>query len=207
MRATEQATCKPEKLLQISQVTALSLFIHSFTSRIYSPDNYIGPSSNIALADCMSFYCEFKTLRVGNSYDLKTQSKMSTHGEGNTGEVGTGVTEGSEESNIGLSPEIVFERIKASLEPLHAQIPALTETMDRITEGNLTTESTTPSTRGLGLHHESTYSEGLGSSKFPTIARLTTVYLYIEKCCRDFTVPFKARSITESTSRSNKHFV
>ena len=78
---------------------------------------------------------------------------MLTHGDENTRELEVGITEGSKESNSGLSPELVDERIKASLEPLHAQIYALTEMMDRIIQGNLTTESTTASTRGLGLQH------------------------------------------------------
>ena len=55
---------------------------------------------------------------------------MSTHGDENTGEAEVIITEGSEENNIGLSPGLVDERIKASLEPLHAQISALTEMMD-----------------------------------------------------------------------------
>ena len=122
----------------------------------------------------MSFSYKFKTLRSGNSYDLRTQPKMSTHGDENTGELEMGITEGSEESNIGFSPELVAESINASLEPLHAQICALTEMMDRLIQNNLTTESTTASTRGLGLQHESPYSEGPGSSKFPTVAPLTT---------------------------------
>ena len=122
----------------------------------------------------MSFYCEFKTLRVGNSYDLKTQSKMSTHGEGNTGEVGTRVTEGGKESNIELSTDLLDDRIKASLEPLHAQISALTKMMDRLIQGSFTTEITTAGTRGLVLQHESTYSEVPGSSQFPTLAPLAT---------------------------------
>ena len=112
---------------------------------------------------------------------------MSTHGDENTGEVEVGITEGSEESNIGLSPELVDERIKASLEPLHVQISALTEVMDRIIQGNLTTESTTVSTRGLGLQHESLYSDGPGSFKFPTVAPVTTAgyspetWIYLSK--------------------------
>ena len=85
-----------------------------------------------------------------------------------------GIVEGNEESNIGLSPELLDERIKASLEPLHAQISALTEMINRIFQSKLTTESTTANTRGLGLQHESPYSEGPGSSKFPTVAPLTT---------------------------------
>ena len=99
---------------------------------------------------------------------------MSTYGDENTGEAEVGITEGSEESNIGLPPELLDEKIEASLEPLDAQISALTEMMDRLIQNNLTTESTTASTRGLGLQHESPYNEGPGSSKFPTVAPLTT---------------------------------
>ena len=122
----------------------------------------------------MSFSSDFKTLRSGNSYDLRTQPKMPTHGDENTGEAGPGIIEGIEESNIRFSPELVDERIKSSLERLHAQISALTEMMDRWIQSNSTTESTTVSTRGLGLQHELPYSEGPGSSKFPTVAPLTT---------------------------------
>ena len=86
----------------------------------------------------------------------------------------TVVTEGSEESNIGFSPELMDERIKAIFEPLHAQISALTEMMDRLIQNNLTTESTTANTRGLSLHYESPYSEEPGSSRFPTVAPLPT---------------------------------
>ena len=97
----------------------------------------------------MRFSCELKTLRSGNSYDLRTHPKMSTHGDENTGTVETEITESSEEGHIRLSHELVDERIKASLEPLHAQMFALTEMMDRLMQNNLTTESTTVSIRGL----------------------------------------------------------
>ena len=71
---------------------------------------------------------------------------MWTHRDENTEVVESGVTEGSEEGDIGLSPELVEERMKASLEPLHAQISALTEMVDRFIQGNLNTELTTAST-------------------------------------------------------------
>ena len=122
----------------------------------------------------MSFSCKVKTLRSGNSHDSRTQPKMTMHRDENTEVVESGVTEGSEESNIGLSPELVEERRKASLEPLHAQIAALTEMMDRLIQGNLTIKSTTVSTRGLRLQLESRYSEDPGSSRFVTVAPLTT---------------------------------
>ena len=122
----------------------------------------------------MNFSYKFKTLRSGNSYDLRTQPKMSTHGDENTAEAETGIIEGSEENSVRFSPNSVDERIKASLEPLHAQVSALTEMMDRSIQSNLTTESTTASSRGPGLQYESPYSEAPGSSKFPTVAPLTT---------------------------------
>ena len=89
----------------------------------------------------MSFCCKFKTLRSRNSYDLRIQPKMSMHGVENTGKAETGMIEGSEENSIRFSPEL-DERIKASLELLHAQISALTEMMDRLIQSNSTTEST-----------------------------------------------------------------
>ena len=70
---------------------------------------------------------------------------MPTHGVENTEVAETGMTEGSEEGNFRLSPELVNERIKASLEPLHSQISAPTEMMNRIIQSNLATESTTAS--------------------------------------------------------------
>ena len=90
----------------------------------------------------MSFSYMCKNLRSGNAYELRTQPKMSTHGDENTGEAETGIIEGSEENSIRFFPELVDERIKASVEPLHAQISALTEMMDRLIRSNLTTEST-----------------------------------------------------------------
>ena len=85
------------------------------------------------------------------------------------------MTESSKEEHIRFSPELLDERINASLELLYAQISALTEMMDRLIQSNLITESTTASSQGPGLQHASLYSEGPGSSKFPTVAPLTTV--------------------------------
>ena len=97
---------------------------------------------------------------------------MSAHGNENAGEVETGIIEGSEEISIRFSPELVDERIKASLDPLHAQISALTEVMNRFIQNHSTTESTMASSRGPGHQYEPPYSEGPGSSKFLTVAPL-----------------------------------
>ena len=82
--------------------------------------------------------------------------------------------EGSGENNIRFSSKLVDEKIKASLENLHAQIFALAETMDRLIQNNSAEESTTASCREFGHQYESPYSEGPGSSKFPSVAPLTT---------------------------------
>ena len=72
---------------------------------------------------------------------------MSAHGNENA-EVETGIIEDSEENSFRFSPELVDETIKVSLEPLHAQISALTEMMDRLIQSNSTTEPTTANSRG-----------------------------------------------------------
>ena len=122
----------------------------------------------------MSFSCKFKTLKSGNSYDLRTQPKMSMHGDENKGEAETGINEGSKNNSIRFSPELVDERMKASLEPLHAKISALAEMMDRLIQSNSTTESMMAGFRGPRHQHESLHSEGTRSSKVPTIAPPTT---------------------------------
>ena len=121
----------------------------------------------------MSLSYKIKTLRRGNLYVLSMQPKMSTHGDENTGEAEMGIIEGSEENRKSFSPELVDEKIKASLEPLHAQISALTEVMDHLIQSNSTKESTTANSRGFGHQYESPYTEGPGSSKFSTVAPLT----------------------------------
>ena len=113
-------------------------------------------------------------IRSGNSYDSRTQPEMSAHKDEATGEVETGIIEGSEENSMNFSPESVDEGIKASLEPLHAQITALTQIMDRLILSNSATEATTASSRGTRHQYESPYSEVPGSSRFPTVAPLTT---------------------------------
>ena len=73
----------------------------------------------------MSFYYKSKTLRGGNTYDSKAWYEMSAREEEVTGEVETDVNGGNEENSVMFSPDLVDERIKESLEPLHAQISAL----------------------------------------------------------------------------------
>ena len=99
---------------------------------------------------------------------------MSAHGDENTGGAEMGEIEGGVESSFRFSPDLADERIKASLEPLHSLISALTEMMDHLFQNNSAQEPTTASFRGFGHQYESPYSEGPGSSKFPTVAPMTT---------------------------------
>ena len=123
----------------------------------------------------MSFSYKFKTLRIGNWYDSSAQPEMSAHEEEVTGEVEVNSNEGNEENSVRFSLDLVDERIKASLEPFHAQISALTEMMDRFIQSNSTRELTTAGTRETRYHYESPLSGAPRNSRFPPIAPLTTV--------------------------------
>ena len=79
----------------------------------------------------MSFSYKFRTLRSGNFYESGTL-EMSAHEEEVTGEVEADATEGDEENSVRFSPNLFDERIKASLEPLHAQISGLIEMKARL---------------------------------------------------------------------------
>ena len=77
----------------------------------------------------MSFSYKLWTLRGGNSYNSRTQPKMSPHEEEATRKVQRGAIEDNEENSVRFSPHLVAERIKASPETLHPLIFNLTEMM------------------------------------------------------------------------------
>ena len=109
-----------------------------------------------------------------NSYDSKAQLEISAREEKVTGEVEADATDGNEENRVKFFPELVHEINKASLEPLHAEISALTQMMDRLIQSNSARETTTAGTRETRYQYESPYSGTPGSSRFPTVALLTT---------------------------------
>ena len=98
---------------------------------------------------------------------------MSVHEKELTGEVEVDASGGNEKNNVRLSPDLVVERIEASLEPLHAQISALTEKMDRLIQVNSAREFTMAFTREVRHQFESLFSGAPGTSRFPTVAPLT----------------------------------
>ena len=66
----------------------------------------------------MSFSCKIKTSRSENSYDSKAQLERSAHEGEVTGEVQADANESNEENSISVSPDLVDEKIKSSLETL-----------------------------------------------------------------------------------------
>ena len=68
---------------------------------------------------------------------------------------------------------MVEEKIKANLEPLHAQISALTQMMDRLIQGNSVREFMTASTRESRFSSKSPLADGPGTSRNPPIALMT----------------------------------
>ena len=95
---------------------------------------------------------------MGNSYDSRLQIELSRHEEEATGEANVITGDGNEENNVGFSPDLVDSRIKASYEPLPAQISALTEMMNRLIQSNPTKEPTTAITREARYQYESPFS-------------------------------------------------
>ena len=76
---------------------------------------------------------------------------------------------------VKVSPsDIIEESIKVNLEPLHAQISALTEMMDRLTQGNSARVFATASTRKPRPRSEKPFDEAPVASKFPLVEPLTT---------------------------------
>ena len=100
-------------------------------------------------SDCISCSHTHKTLRSGNTYDLHAHPEIFAHVEQTAVEAKkrrmNEMTELAQDSV--LISNMVKERIRVNLEPLRAQISALTEMIDRLTQGNSTREFTTASTR------------------------------------------------------------
>ena len=84
----------------------------------------------------MSFSLEHRTLISGIIYILKACPEMSAHQEQPNTASESHTAERIEEAVTEFSPDIIKERIKANLEPLHAQINILTQKMYKLFQGN-----------------------------------------------------------------------
>ena len=106
---------------------------------------------------------------------MHQRTEMSAHQEDPTLETEIDASEKNDQTNSRFFPDMIEERIKVNLEPLHAQISAFTETMDRLIQGKSAREVTTASTRELRPQCESPVAEPAGASRFPLIAPVTTM--------------------------------
>ena len=88
---------------------------------------------------------------------------------------------GNEENSVRLSPDLVDEGIKVSLEPLHAQISALTEMIDSLIPGNSAWEITTASTGEPRHQPEGPFTGTTGTSRFSTVAPLTIAWCSLNR--------------------------
>ena len=84
----------------------------------------------------MIFSYKPKKLRSANTYDSSARYEISAHKKEVTGEVEAEVIGGNEENSVRFSRDLVDEGIRASLDPLLAQISALAEMMDPLIHGN-----------------------------------------------------------------------
>ena len=114
----------------------------------------------------MSVSYKFRTSRSGNLYDSKAQLEMSGHEEDVTREVEADSTEGNEKNSVWFCLNLVVEKIRANPGPLHAQISALTEMMDRFIQSNSSGENTTASTLGTRYQYESLFTGAPGAYRF-----------------------------------------
>ena len=100
----------------------------------------------------MSFSHTKKTLKSGNTYDSHARSEMCAHEEKATVEAEIDANERNNGAGIGFSLDMIEEKVKANLQPLYAQISALTEMMNRLIQGNSARVFTTASTRKLNFY-------------------------------------------------------
>ena len=98
----------------------------------------------------MSFYLEHTTLRSGNTYNLKTRPEMSAQDEQSTAASEPNLAERISKTNADFSDDSIEDRIKANLEPIHAQITVLAQMMDKLIKDNSAKAYSTASTTSEG---------------------------------------------------------
>ena len=118
----------------------------------------------------MSFSTRMK-LSSGNTYNSHARQQIPALEEDTTVETELYASEKTDKTIARYSPDRIDEKIKTNLEPLYAQISALTEMMDRLFRGNSAREFTTATTREqLRLQSQSP----LVDSRLPSVLPLTS---------------------------------
>ena len=87
-------------------------------------------------ADFVSFSFERRTLRSGNTYDMKTHPEISPQEKQSTAASEPNAAERISNACTELPPDWIEQRIKANLEAFHALISALKEKMDKLMPDN-----------------------------------------------------------------------
>ena len=117
----------------------------------------------------MSFFFEHRTLRSGNSHNLKTCRRMYAHKEQST-EVQS--AKRNDEAGTECFPSSIGEKIKANLEPLNAQNSTLTQVMNKLIQDNSANLNPTAGPRDLQSPSESPFTGGPAISRFPPLESL-----------------------------------
>ena len=113
----------------------------------------------------MNFSFKYRTLRSSDTFNSQTRPEMSAHEEQSTVASEPNEAEQNDGTSSGCSADLIEERIKANLEPLHAQISSLVQMMDRLIQGNSARGYLTASTREARFPSESPVTEGPGISR------------------------------------------
>ena len=89
----------------------------------------------------------------------------------------THIVEQIDGTNTEVTPHVMDERIKANLEPLHAQITTLTQMMNKLREENLARTKLTAGCHDLRLQSEFPHTGEPGTSRtLPLLSTRTAGY-------------------------------
>ena len=81
---------------------------------------------------------------------------------------------GIDKSSTGFAPNVIEERIKANLEPLHAQVSTLTQMMNQLIQGNSAKMNSTTGPRHCRFPSESLLIDDPGTFRTLSLTSLAT---------------------------------
>ena len=128
----------------------------------------------------MSFSPRSRFLQSCNTYKPKAHPRMSAHEEQSTAISEPTIAEWTSGSGTEFSPQLIEERIRANLDPLHAPFPALTHLMDRLIQDNLAGTYPTISTRDCQFPSKSPFTVEPRTSRTLSLALLVTAGYLLE---------------------------
>ena len=127
------------------------LFTYVFSSSFRKLDRYCINQTNIdkslkfnLFTNCMTFPPDYRTLGIGKTYSQSLHLKMSVNAEDTADASEARDSKKAGEPNIGVSPELIEEKIKENLEPQSAQISTLTQLLNHLIQDNSAHNYPTP---------------------------------------------------------------